>query len=40
VLVRNCTGPLVDKKARYSHALIDNLDNDYNYDIGDVVKVL
>jgi len=35
VSVRNCTGPLADAKAGRSHALVDNLDDDYNYDIGD-----
>jgi len=39
VSVRNYISPLVDRKAGRSHALTDNFDDDYNYDIGDVVKV-
>lgn len=39
VSVRNCTGPLADRKAGRSHALVDNLDDDHNHDIGDVVEV-
>ncbi len=34
--VRNFTGPLADRKAGRSYALVDNLDDDHNHDIGDV----
>jgi len=35
VSVRNCTGPLANRKA----ALADNLDNEYNREIRDVIEV-
>ena len=38
VSVRNCNGPLADRKAGRLHTLVDNLDDDYNHNIGDVVK--